>query len=107
MYLVHDVARLPNEQVVFHRLIEFYLEMMKENPAQKEEYKEKILENINHVGKKSDNNHLLALFKMYDFDDGIVKLCKKLYMRDDLLNFYIGKGRDTDILELCKEHGDN
>ncbi len=32
VYLVKDVPRLPNEQVVFHRLIEFYLEMMKENP---------------------------------------------------------------------------
>lgn len=26
-------------------------------------------------------------------------------MRDDLLNFYIGKNRDSDILELCKVHG--
>lgn len=26
-------------------------------------------------------------------------------MRDDLLNFYISKNRDNDILELCKIHG--
>ena len=26
-------------------------------------------------------------------------------MRDDLLNFYISKGRDDDILKLCKVHG--
>lgn len=26
-------------------------------------------------------------------------------MRDDLLNFYISKNRDGDILELCKIHG--
>ena len=107
VYLVKDVPRLPNEQVVFHRLIEFYLEMMKENPDVKKQYEEKILENINHSGKKSDNNHLLALFKMYDFDDGIVTLCKKLNMRDDLLNFYIAKNRDKEILELCKEHGES
>ena len=44
---------------------------------------------------------------MYEFDDGVVTLCKKLGMRDDLLNFYIAKNRDEDILELCKEHGDD
>lgn len=42
---------------------------------------------------------------MYDFDEGIVTLCKKLGMRDDLLNFYIAKNRDQDVLELCKIHG--
>jgi hypothetical protein len=26
-------------------------------------------------------------------------------MRDDLLNFYISRNRDKDIVELCKEHG--
>jgi hypothetical protein len=35
----------------------------------------------------------------------VVALCKKLGMRDDLLNFYISKNRDKDILDLCKEHG--
>jgi hypothetical protein len=42
---------------------------------------------------------------MYDFDEGVITLCKKLGMRDDLLNFYISKNRDEDILELCKVHG--
>jgi hypothetical protein len=44
---------------------------------------------------------------MYDFDDGIIMLCKKLGMRDDLLNFYIAKNRDKDIMDLCKEHGND
>lgn len=42
---------------------------------------------------------------MYDFDNGVVTLCKKLCMRDDLLNFYIAKNKDEDILDLCREHG--
>lgn len=42
---------------------------------------------------------------MYDFDEGVITLCKKLNMRDDLLNFYISKDRDQDILELCRVHG--
>ena len=78
---------------------------MKNKPSNREEYENKILENLSHENKKHDNNHLLALFKMYDFDEGVVTLCKKLGMRDDLLNFYISKNRDKDILELCKLHG--
>jgi hypothetical protein len=42
---------------------------------------------------------------MYEFDEGIITLCKKLNMRDDLLNFYIAKNRDDDIMDLCKQHG--
>ncbi len=65
------------------------------------------MDNLQNTTKKPDNNHLLALFKMYDFDDGIIMLCKKLGMRDDLLNFYIAKNRDKDIMDLCKEHGND
>jgi hypothetical protein len=43
---------------------------------------------------------------MYEFDEGVVTLCKKLGMRDDLLNFFISKNRDKDILELCEIHGE-
>lgn len=50
---------------------------------------------------------LLSLFKMYDFDEGIVLLCRNLGMREDLLNFYIARNRDKDIIDLCKEHGND
>lgn len=42
---------------------------------------------------------------MYDFDEGIIHLCRKLGMREDLLNFFISRNKDQDIIELCKEHG--
>jgi vacuolar protein sorting-associated protein 11 len=42
---------------------------------------------------------------MYEYDEGIIYLCKKLNMRDDLLNFYISKNSDANIMDLCKEHG--
>jgi hypothetical protein len=42
-YLNTDIPKLPNEQIVFHRLIEFYLEMSKESPSRYDEYSEKIL----------------------------------------------------------------
>lgn len=44
---------------------------------------------------------------MYEYDEGIITLCKKLNMKDDLLNFYIGKNRDNDIMDLCKQHGND
>ena len=55
--------------------------MMKEHPSKCDEYSEKILDQINNSSKKSDNNVLLSLFKFYDFDDGIINLCRKLGMR--------------------------
>jgi len=41
---------------------------MKEHPSQREEYSRKILEQLQNTSKKPDNNVLLSLFKMYDFD---------------------------------------
>ena len=79
--------------------------MMKEHPSTRQEYSEKIMDQINNTSKKPDNNVLLSLFKMYDFDEGIVSLCRKLGMREDLLNFFIARNRDKDIIQLCKEHG--
>jgi hypothetical protein len=105
IYLVEKIDKLPHEQVVFHRLVEFYLEMIKSNPDKKAQYEERILNILVRENKKYDSNHLLALFKMYDFDEGVIALCKKLGMRDDLLNFYISKDRDKDVLELCRVHG--
>jgi hypothetical protein len=45
--------------------------------------------------KKYDKNHLLVLFKMYNFTPGIIFLLKKLQMREELLNFYI-------TLKVCR-----
>ena len=81
--------------------------MMKEHPSGHESYAEKIIDQINNTTKKADNNVLLSLFKMYDFDEGIINLCRKLNMREDLLNFYISHNRDKEIIELCKEHGND
>ena len=97
------IHKLPNEQVIYHRLFEFYLEKILELRAveQTEEtvrriadYQQKIMENLKEKDRKFDKNHLLVLFKMYEFDQGIIYLCLLLDMRDDLLNFYISKKND-------------
>lgn len=108
------VQKLPNEQVIFHRLFEFYLEKILELRAGEqteeaqykiEEYQRKIMDNLESQDRKYDKNHLLVLFKMNEFDQGIVYLCKVLEMRDDLLNFYINRKNDKEIIELCKQYG--
>lgn len=108
------VQKLPNEQVIFHRLFEFYLEKIlelrageqtEETQYKVEEYQRKIMDNLESQDRKYDKNHLLVLFKMNEFDQGIVYLCKVLEMRDDLLNFYINRKNDKEIIELCKQYG--
>jgi hypothetical protein len=63
------------------------------------------MDNLESQERKYDKNHLLVLFKMYEFDQGIVFLCRMLEMRDDLLNFYINRKNDKEIIEMCKLYG--
>jgi hypothetical protein len=56
------------------------------------------MDNLESQERKYDRNHLLVLFKMYEFDQGIVFLCRVLEMRDDLLNFYISRRNDKEII---------
>lgn len=54
---------------------------------------------------KYDKNHLLVLFKMYNFAPGIIHLCEELNLREELLNFYISNKEANKIIELCNLHG--
>lgn len=67
------VRKLPNEQAVYHRLFEFYLEKILEfkndlkndNSSKIQEYQDKIMDVLKGPEKKYDHNHLLVIFKMY------------------------------------------
>ena len=109
--------------MIFHRLFEYYLE----------DYAEYYNKNANawayrqtddlHLGakektildllkdpeneKKYDKSHMLILFKMYNFDQGIVYICEKMQLREELLHFYMKKRDMGKIIELCKKHGEN
>ena len=85
--------------------MELKSDMRNDNSSQIEGYQEKIMDVLRNSEKKYDHNHLLVIFKMYDFDQGIVYLCGLLGMRDDLLNFYINKKKDNEILDLCTTYG--
>lgn len=80
-------------------------EQNEETTAKIADYQNKIMDNLSSDDRKCDKNHLLVLFKMYDFDQGIVFLCRNLNMRDDLLNFYISRKNDDEILDLCQKYG--
>ena len=73
-------------------------EQREDTPARITTYQAKIMENLESQERKYDRNHLLVLFKMYEFDQGIVYLCRVLEMRDDLLNFYISRRNDKEII---------
>lgn len=118
-----NLKNLPNEKAIFHRLFEYYLEdyadyynknattlkhrqtadieLVKKEKAVMDLLKEPDYE------QKYDQNHLLILFKMYRFSPGIVYLCEKMNLREELLNFYIQNGENNKVLELCKHHGEN
>jgi hypothetical protein len=42
---------------------------------------------------------------MYGFGPGIIYLCEKMNLREELLNYYIEKREDEKILGLCKKYG--
>ena len=45
---------------------------------------------------------MLFLFKIYDSEEGIQNTCEKNNLRQELLNFYIQKGRPEKVLEVCQ-----
>lgn len=52
--------------------------------------------------KKFDKNHLLVLFKMYNFERGIIFLCEKMNLLEELINYYITNNKTEDIIRTCK-----
>lgn len=55
---------------------------------------------------KYDKNHLLVLFKMYNFSQGIIHLCEELNLREELLNYYISTKDANNITQLCQKYGE-
>jgi len=115
-----------NEKLVypiFHKMFEYYLEQYAdyfnknaetlkwrttadETLARFENNITNLLE-AHELEKKFDKNHILVLFKMYKFGPGIVSLCEKMGLREELLDYYIERGDFGKTIELCKDHGDS
>jgi len=56
---------------------------------------------------KYDDKHLLLLNKIYNFGPGIIHLCEKMKLREELLDYYMGKGDHDNIINFCKKQGLN
>lgn len=56
---------------------------------------------------KCDKNHVLFLFQVYRYEQGIKEFCEQLQMHQELLNFYIATGANDKVLALCREHGEH
>lgn len=52
-----------------------------------------------------DKQQTLMLFKMYNFDKGIIFLLEKWKLLDDLFQFLMEKGLDEEMIEFCQVHG--
>lgn len=42
---------------------------------------------------------------MYNFAPGIILLCEKMNLREELINFYITNNKTKEIIDLCKKYG--
>ncbi|EGR28037.1 vacuolar sorting protein, putative [Ichthyophthirius multifiliis] len=128
-FLLEEVDNLQNDKAVFHRFFEFYLEIYQDDSKNemylliffqqqnyyyiynrkigpltlKENVKFQIIDVLKNpkYEKKYDKNHLLVLFKMYNFAPGIIHLCQQMQLKEELLNFYITNNESDKIIELC------
>ena len=54
---------------------------------------------------KLDKNHILLLFKIYSFTEGVTEICELLGLKTELLNYYIEKKDLKEIIRFCKKNG--
>lgn len=56
---------------------------------------------------KLDKNHVLLLFKINGFTQGVTEVCELLGLKTELLNYYIEKKDLKEILRFCKKNGND
>ena len=107
---------------IFHKMFEYHLEQYTDYEKKNKEVfkfrsiadetlirlKKNILDLLedHETEKKYDKNHILVLFKMYQFGPGVIYLCERMNLREELLEYYIEAGDFQHILNLSKEHGE-
>ena len=120
-FLINDLrADFNNYKAIYHRLFEYYLEKYQEvtrntggqeiikhrqqKPQQLNELETKIKDLLkDHT--KYDQNHLLVLFKMYDYSPGLIYLYKEMSLTEEMLNYYIVQKEKTNVINHCREYG--
>lgn len=119
---LRNCKNIPNEKAVFHKVFEYYLEKYHTFFVQNEKvlqhrmtadenlmkWKQIIMSLLQEpqYESKYDKNHILVLFKMFNFEPGIIYLCDKMQLREELLQYYCEAKDDNGIINLCKKYGE-
>ena len=98
---------------IFHRRIELYLDHLinDNNNNNKSENEYPIKESINNLLKnkkiqnKIDKNHILMLFKIHNFTQGIVTLSEIMELRQELLSIYMDNHQYDKVINICENFG--
>ena len=69
------------------------------------EMEEQIMIFINVNREKYDKKHVLMLFQMYQFSEGIKELCLLLELKQELMAYYMDKKEYNNIMKICNDYG--
>jgi vacuolar protein sorting-associated protein 11 len=120
--LLTDITRTtPDiENLVYHKLFELYLQQRKPLkdsesskliPASKtgsrdlQYYERKIKELLEIANNKYDKHHVLMLFKMYDYAEGVVAISHLMDSKQELMFHYIKTNDHGNIWNTCNKYG--
>jgi len=96
---------------IFHRRIELYLDKLVNENKQSSDSEYPIKESINALLKnkkiqnKIDKNHILMLFKINNFTQGIITLSEIMELRQELLSIYMDNHQYDKIINICENFG--
>ena len=108
------------ENIVYHKLFELYLQQRK--PLKDSEskssmvlkfgsgrdlqyYERKIKELLEMANNKYDKHHVLMLFKMYDYSEGVVSISHLMDSKQELMFHYIKTNDHGNIWNTCNKYG--
>lgn len=70
-----------------------------------ERYQNAIVDLLEEAKNRYDKHHVLMLFQMYDFNEGLVKVCQLMKNKQELMYHYIKANDYEKIMLLCREYG--
>ena len=114
-YVIEDIgAKYPKElgeltQInLYHRLLEYYLYSYQMNEKKLSQTTNQFKKEIESFIVKYDQNiekqYVLFLFQNYKFSEGVEDCCKKLGLRQELLNYYIQHDEKENVMKVCTEY---
>jgi tetratricopeptide (TPR) repeat protein len=68
-------------------------------------YEDAIVDLLEEAKNRYDKHHVLMLFQMYDFNEGLIKVCQLMKNKQELMYHYIKANDYEKIMNLCREYG--